>query len=148
MSFAPRRIQDLLHDVSTMPDSDIKRLLEDREKVMEEIRLSNFEAQEAATEKMMERQAGMFRDLPAGWGKPGKTWWVWLHKKFYSRAETNKADSRHKQLSVQADGPFAVTEIDPDGIHFRIDAPSWMRYRKGDGKFKHQTRHYASLPFC
>ena len=36
---------------------------------------------------------------------------------------------------MQADGPFAVTEIDPDGIHFRIDAPSWMRYRKGDGKF-------------
>ena len=59
MSFAPRRIQDLLPDVSTMPDSDIKRLLEDRDKVMEEIRLSNFEAQEAATKKMMERQAGL-----------------------------------------------------------------------------------------
>ena len=135
MSFAPRRIQDLLHDVSTMPDSDIKRLLEDRDKVMEEIRLSNFEAQEAATERMMERQAGMFRDLPTGWGKPGKSWWVWLHKKFYARADQNKAGSRHKQLSVQADGPFAVTEIDPDGIHFRIDAPSWMKYRKGDGTF-------------
>ena len=73
MAYAPHRIQDLSHDVSTMPDSDIKRLLEDREKVMEEIRLSNFEAQEAATEKMMERQAGMFRDLPTGWGKPRGT---------------------------------------------------------------------------
>ena len=28
-----------------------------------------------------------------------------------------------------------MTEIDLDGIHFRIDAPSWMKYRKGDGTF-------------
>ena len=135
MSYAPRRIQDLLHDVNTMPDSDIKRLLEDRNQVMEEIRLSNFEAQEAATQKMMERQAGMFRDLPDGWGKPGKSWWVWIHKKFFSHADLNKAGSRHKQLNVQADGPFAVTEIDDDKIHFRIDKPSWMKFRKGDGRF-------------
>ena len=45
LAYAPRRITDLIHDVSTLPDSDIKRLLEDRATVMEEIRLSNCEAQ-------------------------------------------------------------------------------------------------------
>ena len=92
LAYAPRRITDLIHDVSTLPDSDIKRLLEDRATVMEEIRLSNCEAQQASTERMMQRQAGMFRDLPKDWGKPGKSWWVWLHEKFYSVL------SRHQQV--------------------------------------------------
>ena len=35
LAYAPRRITDLIHDVSTLPDSDIKRLLEDRATVME-----------------------------------------------------------------------------------------------------------------
>ena len=94
LAYAPRRITDLIHDVSTLPDSDIKRLLEDRATVMEEIRLSNCEAQQASTERMMQRQAGMFRDLPKDWGKPGKSWWVWLHEKFYSN------HSRTAQLRV------------------------------------------------
>ena len=67
-------------------------------------------------------------DLPTDWGTPGKSWWVWLHEKFYSRADTNKSGSRHKQLQVHADGPFAVTHISDDKIHFRIDMPEWMRY--------------------
>ena len=36
LSFSPRRVTDLIHDVSTLPDSDIKRLLEDRAAVMED----------------------------------------------------------------------------------------------------------------
>ena len=35
-TFTPRRIQDLLHDVSTLPDSEIKRLLEDRQAMIED----------------------------------------------------------------------------------------------------------------
>ena len=131
-SYTPRRITDLLHDVSTLPDSDIRRLLEDREKVIEEIRVANCEAQQAITEKLMQRQAGQHRDLPPEWGKPGKKWWVWLHEKYYSKADTNKAGSRHKQLQVHADGPFEVTDISPDGIHFRIQKPEWMAYRVDD----------------
>ena len=45
MSFSPRRTTDLLHDVSTLPNSDIKRLLEDQAAVMEELRLQRYEAQ-------------------------------------------------------------------------------------------------------
>ena len=74
----------------------------------------------------------MFRDLPKDWGKPGKSWWVWLHEKFYSRADTNKSGSRHKQLQVHADGPFAVTEISDDRIHFKSQKPEWMSYRQDD----------------
>ena len=72
------------------------------------------------------------RSQPTGWGTPGKSWWVWLHEKFYSRADTNKSGSRHKQLQVHADGPLAVTYISDDKIHFRIDMPEWMRYRQDD----------------
>ena len=49
MSFAPRRITDLLHDVTTLPDSDIKRLLEDRNAVMEELRMQRYEAQQTSS---------------------------------------------------------------------------------------------------
>ena len=134
MSFSPRRITDLLHDVSTLPDSDIKRLLEDRAAVMEELRLQRYEAQQQATERQMERQAGMFRDLPKGWAKSGKSWWVWLHAKYFSRTANEQAGSRHKQLKSRADGPFAVTKVEPDGIHFHIEPPEWMKHRQ-DGRF-------------
>ena len=33
---------------------------------------------------------------------------------------------------MHADGPFEVTDISPDGIHFRIQKPEWMAYRVDD----------------
>jgi len=134
LSFVPRRVQDLIHDISTLPDSAIKRLLEDRNALAEEIKLQNADAQQAATERLMIRQAGRFRDLPAGWGDPNRSFWVWLRSKYYSRAETKKSGASNKQLNVHSDGPFAVTKVHADKIHFEIDMPEWMQRRK-DNKF-------------
>ena len=133
-SFLPRRVQDLLHDVSALPDSTLKRLLEDRNAIIEEIRLQNADAQQAATEKLMERQASKYRDLPATWGEEGRTFWVWLKEKYYSRAQTKKKGASNKQLNVHSDGPFAVTKVHSDKIHFEIDMPEWMARRK-DNRF-------------
>ena len=33
---------------------------------------------------------------------------------------------------MHADGPFEVTDISPDGIHFRIQKPEWMAYQVDD----------------
>ena len=134
LSFMPRRVQDLIHDVSSLPDSAIKRLLEDRNALAEELRLQNADAQQAATERLMIRQAGRFRDLPPTWGDPGKSFWVWLRAKYYSRAETKKSGASNKQLNVHSDGPFAVTKVHADKIHFEIDMPEWMARRK-DNRF-------------
>ena len=37
-TFSPRRLGDLLHDVSSLPDGDIKRLIEDRDAMLDEMR--------------------------------------------------------------------------------------------------------------
>ena len=78
-TYIPRHITDLLHDISTLPESDIWRLLEDQAAVMEEMRAAKCDAQQVATERMMTRQPGQFWDLPTDWGTPSKPWLVWLH---------------------------------------------------------------------
>eukprot|EP01050_Picozoa_sp_SAG11_P005414 SAG11_NODE_382_length_9923_cov_29.276771_3_plen_96_part_00 len=82
----------------------------------------------------MIRQAGRFRDLPAGWGDPSRSFWVWLRSKYYSRAKTKKSGASNKQQNVHSDGPFAVTKVHADKIHFEIDMPEWMQRRK-DNRF-------------
>eukprot|EP01050_Picozoa_sp_SAG11_P054836 SAG11_NODE_33172_length_278_cov_22.743017_1_plen_79_part_01 len=60
------------------------------------VKLQNADAQQAATERLMIRQAGRFRDLSAGWGDPNRSFWVWLRSKYYSRAETKKSGASNK----------------------------------------------------
>eukprot|EP01052_Picozoa_sp_SAG31_P043548 SAG31_NODE_7293_length_1729_cov_9.765031_1_plen_443_part_10 len=133
-TFSPRRLGDLLHDVTSLPDGDIKRLIEDRDAMLDEMRQANYDAQQRNSERLMERQASMSRDLPTEWGTPGNTFWVWLKDKYYSRAENTKAGKSNKQNITPNDGPFAVTKVYPDKIHFEIDRPSWME-RRQDPKF-------------
>ena len=51
-----------------------------------------------------------------------------------SHAENTKAGKSNKQNIAPNDGPFAVTKVYPDRIHFEIDRPSWMEQRQ-DPKF-------------
>ena len=59
---------------------------------------------------------------------------VALDSEYYSRAETKKSGASNKQLNVHSDGPFAVTKVHADKIHFEIDMPEWMQRRK-DNRF-------------
>ena len=75
----------------------IKRLLEDRDALLDEMRQANYDAQQQHSERLMERQASASRDLPKEWGEPGNTFWVWLKDKYYSHAENTKAGKSNKQ---------------------------------------------------
>eukprot|EP01052_Picozoa_sp_SAG31_P015941 SAG31_NODE_1038_length_10218_cov_16.418223_15_plen_63_part_01 len=61
------------------------------------MRQANYDAQQRNSERLMERQASMSRDLPDEWGKPGNTFWVLLKDKYYSRAENQKSGKSNKQ---------------------------------------------------
>eukprot|EP01052_Picozoa_sp_SAG31_P031955 SAG31_NODE_3450_length_4256_cov_7.431080_3_plen_229_part_00 len=54
---------------------------------------------------------------------------AWLKNKYYSKADDRKAGATNKQLHVANDGPFLVTKVESDGIHFEIEKPEWMRKR-------------------
>ena len=55
-----------------------------------------------------------------------------MHAKYFSRTANKQAGSRHKQLTPNVDGPFAVTKVEEDGIHFHIERPEWMKHRDND----------------
>ena len=131
LSFRPRRLYDTIHDVSNLADSDVRRLIENRAEILNDMKLANYDARLEASSRLMSRQASRFRDLPAEWrDSSSPSFWVWLKTKSFSHAQLNRPGSRNKQLTAASDGPFRVAKIYHDGVNFEIVAPSWMSSRR------------------
>ena len=79
MCYHPRRIHELLHDVSNLPDTDIKRMIEDRQDMVGDIRLSSYDAMLSESQRIIIRQSSRYRDMPPTWSDGSTTdHWVYL----------------------------------------------------------------------
>ena len=131
LSFRPRRLYDTIHGVSNLADSDVRRLIENWQEILNDMKVSNYDAKLESSNRLMSRQASRFRDLPPEW-TDGTTsqFWVWLKAKPFSHAQLNRPGSHNKQLAAPADGPFLVTKVFNAGVNFCIKPPEWMSARR------------------
>ena len=131
MAYRPKRIYDMLHIAPSMPDGDLKLLIEDREEFIRTMKRHHIDNTQKAADRSIQRQAKRFRDLPVEWGDPNnaKTFWVMLKASAFNKASDYKAGSRHKQLHAGAEGYFRVIKINDNGASFTIEKPSWMKRR-------------------
>ena len=55
LSFRPRRLYDTIHDVSNLADSDVRRLIENRAEILNDMKLANYDARLEASSRLMSR---------------------------------------------------------------------------------------------
>ena len=128
--FQPRRPSDLIHaNVQSLPEGMLRNSFETNQKLLDELRASMLDQHQAAAEEMAARMAVRYRDLPESWGKDERTWYVYLNTDAFTDNRFDKAGVRNKHYKSPGAGPYEVSQIFEDKIHFSLVLPEKMKNR-------------------
>eukprot|EP01050_Picozoa_sp_SAG11_P010448 SAG11_NODE_1045_length_6044_cov_12.936249_4_plen_505_part_01 len=128
--FQPRRPSDLIHaNVKSLPEGMLRNNFETNQRLLDELRASMLDQHQAAAEEMAARMAVRYRDLPESWGMDDRTWYVYLNTDAFTDNRFDKAGVRNKHYKSPGAGPYEVSQIFEDKIHFSLVLPEKMKNR-------------------